>query len=453
VTSAPALHRLWTALGGDPACGEDLEVRHAGRHLPSRFAVDELAVGAVGAMLLAAAELADARGLPRPRAAVDARHVAVAFTSERHLQRDGRTPASTFAPLSRFLPTRDGWIRLHANYPHHRAALLRALGTDEAGVPAVLAAAEAQAAEDAIHAVGGAAAAVRTEAAWRDHPQGRAVAGLPLVARAAGAHAPWPALGGPSPAPHRPAAGLRVVDLTRVIAGPVATRVLAALGADVIRVDPPHLPEVPGALDDTAPGKRLVDLDLRRDDDARRLDALLAGAHVLVAGYRPGALDALGLGPAACAARHPHLVVASLSAWGETGPWAARRGFDSLVQAATGIALAEGRDGAPGVLPAQALDHATGYLLAAAVLRASATRARGGPAGTTRLALAATAAALQELERTAGDDAAAAADPEDFRIALDDPAVRIVAPPGTLDGRPPAWAHGPRRIAPAAARW
>src|SRR3954452_13185284 len=122
---------LWRALGGDPARAGDVEVRGSGRHLPSAFAVDELAVGAVACVLLAAAELAEARGRRRPVATLDAAHVACAFGSERRLRRDGRAAASSFAPLPRFAPARDGSIRLHANYPHPRRALLTALGVGE----------------------------------------------------------------------------------------------------------------------------------------------------------------------------------------------------------------------------------------------------------------------------------------------------------------------------------
>ena len=122
-----------------------------------------------------------------------------------------------------------------------------------------------------------------------------------------------------------------MLDLTRVIAGPVAGRTLAALGAEVLRIDPPALPELPEAHLDTGPGKRSALLDLA---DAERREALLAGADVLLTGYRPGSLDRFGLD------RHPQLVHVSLSAWGTAGPWAGRRGFDSLVQVASGIAAA-----------------------------------------------------------------------------------------------------------------
>lgn len=439
----------WEALGGDPERVAELEVVGEGRHLPSCFDVDGLAVAAVGSMLLAAAELAEARGVARPAPALDARHAAAAFTSERRMRRAGAAPPAGFAPLSRFAPTADGWIRLHANYAHHRRALLRAVdASDDDGALAAIAQRPAVELEAAIVAEGGAAAAVRTAQAWAAHPQGRVAEQLPLVDRRDAPSAPGRPWGGAGD-PARPAEGLRVLDLTRVIAGPVATRVLAALGADVLRIDPPRMPEDPVTALDTCPGKRLVALDLRAEGEA--LHRLLAEADVLVHGYRPGALAAFGLGEDDLAARHPHLIVTSLSAWGTHGPWGGRRGFDSLVQAACGIADAEQRrGGVPGALPAQALDHGTGYLMAAAVLRAAAARAAGRSWATTRFALAATAAALMRAP-AAGADPPGELDDEPYRqvLARDDGPVSVIRAPGALDGAPLSWAAGPRAGTPA----
>ena len=173
--------------------------------------------------------------------------------------------------------------------------------------------------------------------------------------------------------PGAPLAGVRVLDLTRVIAGPVATRTLALLGADVLRVDPPDPAEIEWQHLDTGQGKRSAVLDLRDATGLRTAQDLLDAADVLVTGYRPGSIEALGLRVP------PGVVTGRVSAWGDTGPWAGRRGFDSIVQAASGIALLEGRDGVPGALPAQALDHASGYLLAAGIV--DALRLRGDEVG------------------------------------------------------------------------
>ncbi len=240
-----------------------------------------------------------------------------------------------------------------------------------------------------------------------------------------------------------------MLDLTRVIAGPVCTRTLAAHGADVLRIDSPAMAESEFLAADALLGKRSAFLDLRAPDDRSRLEALVADADVVVQGYRPGALVAFGLDPAGLVERHPGLVVVSLSAWGHDGPWSGRRGFDSLVQAASGIAVLERvtGDDTPGVLPAQVLDHATGYLAAAAALVALDRQRRDGGSWLARLSLAQTAAWLLRQPRRAVptvDDLDVS--PVLVRLARDDHTVTVVAPPGRIDGRPVAWPSAPPRL-------
>nr|WP_257004213.1 CoA transferase [Streptomyces sp. SA15] len=387
----------WSAVGGDPALLPRVSTVVREGALQGRLPVRELARACVGACALAAAELGARRaGLAEvPGVRVDDGAVATAFVSERHLLVDGRAPVN-FTPLSRFWRTADGWLRTHANYPHHRARLLGALGVPEgtaavAAVESALAERSALEIEEAVYAAGGLAVALRTPEEWAAQEQAAAVAGRPLVERgpldSARARVLAPIDG--DGAPLLPAAGLRVLDLTRVIAGPVATRTLALLGADVLRVDSPRLPELPDQHADTGFGKRSTTLDLVTD--RRVFEELLAAADVVVTGYRPGALDRFGLSAEALAERRPGVVVAQLSAWGAYGPWGERRGFDSLVQVATGIAAVEGSPERPGALPAQALDHGTGYLLAAAVLRALTEQSYEGGSRFVRLALTRTA--------------------------------------------------------------
>ena len=349
--------------------------------LPSRLAATELAVGSVAAAAASAVELSHARGGPSAAARVNGLLVSAAFRSDRLFRLDGQ-PIEGFAALSGFWPTADGWVRTHANYPHHRHRLLTALGlhgtagTEE--LAATLAHRGAREVEASVSDAGGVCVAVRTPSQWRAHPQDAAVRRLPLVSWTRLDDAPARRLPPPPTAPLLPAAGLRVLDLTRVIAGPVATRTLALLGADVLRLDSPQLPEIPAQHLDTGMGKRSALVDLAEERDV--FEVLLGDADVVVVGYRPHALDRHGLAPEHLAQVRPGLVVASLSAWGGVGPWGGRRGFDSIVQAATGIAAVESLDGTvPGALPAQALDHATGYLLAAAILTAVTDQlARGG---------------------------------------------------------------------------
>jgi hypothetical protein len=430
---------VWSALGGAVEDVGSLEVRRDRPVLASTLAVEELLVASAGAALLAAAELGRARTGRAPAVALDVDRLAVAASSERYVRLDGAPVGEAFNRLSAFLPARDGWVRLHGNYPWHRDALFRALGVVSAEeVPPAVAKRDALDVEEAVVAAGGCAAAARDAATWAATEQGRAAAAHGLVARDRG-----PEGGRPLPNAALPAAGLRVLDFTRVIAGPVGTRMLAALGAEVVRVEWPDRPEMPLLALEGGLGKRWLPLDLRDPEARARLERELAAADVVVAGYRPGALDAFGLHPDALADRHPHLVCVTLSAWGDAGPWGQRRGFDSLVQVATGIAetVAPGTpESPPGALPVQALDHATGYLVAAAALRGLTTRARTGRADRARLALAATAhALLAEGTRPLPD--APEVDPEPHLVELDHPSgrLRVALPPGTLDGRPLAW--------------
>ncbi|MGW3511767.1 CoA transferase [Streptomyces sp. NPDC000994] len=385
----------WSALGGDPALLSRVTTVQREGALAARLPVRELARTCVCASALAAAELGALRaGLAAvPAVRGDDGAVATAFTSERQLRVDGNAPVS-FAPLSRFWRTADGWVRTHANYPHHRERLLRALEApdDVDRVASALAGRSAREVEEAVYAAGGLAVALRTPEEWAAHEQGAAVAARPLVERERLDEAHARVLAPVPSALLLPVAGLRVLDLTRVLAGPVATRTLALLGADVLRVDAPDHPEEAGLHADTGFGKRSAALDLAADRAA--FEELLAAADVVVTGYRPGALDRFGLSAEALAERRPGLVVAQLSAWGAYGPWGGRRGFDSLVQAATGIAAIEGSREQPGALPAQALDHGTGYLLAAAVLRALTEQTTEGGTRVVRLALARTASWL-----------------------------------------------------------
>ena len=452
---ARLLGEAWAALGpGGP--GTELQVTGVRGSLPSHLPVEDTAIACAGAALLAAADLQARRGGPAPRTArLDRGHVAAAFRSEAYLRLNGAAAGAGFAPLSRFWRTRDGWVRTHGNYPWHRAALLRALGTgeDPDQVAAAIAGRTAHEVEDLVVGAGGIAAAVRTEAQWRAEPAGQAVAAARLVEGGRLGDAPprrrtvgpLPAAELPAaelPAAELPAAGIRVLDLTRVIAGPVATRYLAALGADVLRLDPPHRPELPLHAYDGLLGKRSALLDL--DTDAARLDELLAAADVLVHGYRPHALDRFGLTPGALAERHPGLVVVSLSAWGSTGPWGSRRGFDSIVQAASGIAVAESADDdRPGAMPCQLLDHGTGYLCAAAALRGLADQAVAGGTQVRELSLARTAhwllgSAAAGLAPADGAPNRAEADWLATLGSAEGP-VTVVRPPGQLDGRELAW--------------
>jgi hypothetical protein len=391
-SAAALLASLWSALGGRRGLVEAVRFEGPPGGLPSIYPVAEVAVAQIGAATLAAAELFAARRNETLRAVqVDRRHAVAAFRSERYQRAIGWEIPPPWDPISGDYRARHGWIRLHTNYASHRAAAAGVLGTavDREKVARAVLAWDADALEEAVVAAGGCAAALRTDSSWRQHPQGAAVAEEALVA--------WESLPAEAPAlpsSPMPLGGIRVLDLTRVIAGPVCTRFLAGFGADVLRIDPPGFEEVPALLSDTTAGKRRATLDLREERDRATFTRLVSSAHVLVSGYRSDALDRLGLPVAVLRAANPALVLAFLDAYGHTGPWRHRRGFDSLVQMSCGIA-ARGQEASgaakPVPLPAQALDHGTGYLLAAAVCRSLTRALRRGEATTARTSLARTA--------------------------------------------------------------
>lgn len=396
----------------------------AGTHSPRRWwggplDVEGLALQSVEAAAEALNLYADTPG----RFGTTPALTAAAFDSFGQLRIAGRK-VQGFAPLSGFRRTADGWIRLHANYPHHEQRLLQALGATSAeGVERELRSMTALEAEATIQGHRGIAAAVRTRSEWLATEMGRAAGSGPWVAvehpdgTTSGFGLPDFGLrdfstGTGTGASNRtgsgggvvglPLDGVRLLDLTRVIAGPVATRLLAALGADVLRIDPPAFPEIEDQFVDTAFGKRSTAADLGLPANHDRLQQLLAGADVVVTGYRHGALDRFGLNPRELLAAHPGLVVTTLDSWGSSGPWSGLRGFDSIVQAASGIAHVYGKehdDGGwrPGALPVQALDHATGYGVAAAAVRLLAGRRKTGMGGAAHLSLARTAEELFSL--------------------------------------------------------
>lgn len=328
------------------------------------------------------------------RLTAPAHRVAQAFKSFGLLRVDSQ-PIPGFAPHSGFFRCAEGWIRTHANYPHHEQALLRGLGLGADGnVEQSLRELTALEAEQKIVNAGGVAATVRTCNEWNTK-----------IERGSPSTPDWVefdmASGGPTrswqpgPTADAPLRGLRVLDFTRVLAGPTAARTLAVFGASVLRIDPPQLPEIIGQHIETGFGKRSATVDAGSRAGRRQLEDLLTKADAVLLGYRPGALERHGLSVQGLRERFPHLVLVTLDAWGDANPWFGRRGFDSIVQAATGIAeLYRAPDGAPGALPVQALDYATGYGMAASAIALLTERTRSGQCGVAHFALARTAREL-----------------------------------------------------------
>lgn len=407
--------------------------------------VGTAALATIGAAGLAAAELWRLRSGRRQHVTVDVRAAAAIFRGERYLRIDGAKPPEPWGKLSGYYRAGDGrFIQLHCNFPQHEAGVVRVLGCDDTreAVGAAVAGWKAAELEDALAAAGMCAGMLRAADEWRRHPQAAAVAALPLLEIERIGDAP-PARPGSGT---RPLDGVRVLDLTRVIAGPVCGRTLAEHGADVLLVTAGHLPSIQSLVIDTGHGKRSARLDLRREPDAERLRALLRGADVLSQSYRPGALAGLGLSPPDAAALRPGIVYVTLSAYGHEGPWASRRGFDSLVQTVSGIAHEGGREAGidgPRPLPAQALDHSSGYLAAFGAMMALARRAREGGSWLVRVSLAQTGRWIDALGRV--DGAAAPEqrleDVDDLLLTTDSPFGRLrhVRPAARLSETPPRW--------------
>ncbi|MFT4157503.1 MAG: CoA transferase [Microbacterium sp.] len=356
--------------------------------LPSRLATGELAWASVAAFVRAA-------GI---RGRLDPARIALAYHSERLFTLDGSIP-EVWSPCSGFWRTADGWVRTHGNYPHHARRMLAGLGIlhHPQQLAPTLSALSSSDAVSAITRAGGFAVEVLPERPSHDAD----LRAHPLVEVSP--------CGSPEPsAPSTPVdlTDVRILDLTRVIAGPVCTRSLALLGADVLRIDPPQLPELEVQHLDTGHGKRSAVLDAR----SPRFTELLAAADVVVLGYRPASIARLGLSPEVLLAEYPGIVVAQLSAWGVAA--SERAGFDSLVQAESGIALVESPDGdRPGALPAQALDHSAGYLLAASVLSLLQRRREKGVGGIARTSLRRVAAELLGMPRRESPEAVGELDP------------------------------------------
>nr|WP_221472826.1 CoA transferase [Amycolatopsis umgeniensis] len=412
--------------------------------MPGTFRVEEAATTSIAAATLAAGELLRLRGIEPGKVSVDTRHAAASFHSEQYIRVDGE-PVPFSAPLSGDYRANDGWVRLHCNYPRHVAAVCWGLGvpaTREAFEKVVAAKSKFEV-ESAVVGAGGAAAVLRSREEWLAHKQGQASSALPIAEiRTLGPSDPVRLF-----ASDRPLGGVRILDLTHVIAGPVAGRVLAAHGATVMHIGSDRLPTVPPLAVDTGMGKLSAYVDLETEAGRSRLRKLIARADVVLQGFRPGSLVAKGFSPEALAELRPGIVVADLSAYGWEGPWARRRGFDSLVQMASGIADEGGKtagiDG-PGPLPVQALDHATGWLTAAAIMTAVRRAVTEGGSQHVRTSLAGTGEWLNSLGRK--ESGPAEFDGSEWLEDADSPLGLLtrVKMAGTLPGANPFWVEGTR---------
>lgn len=359
--------------------------------LPTSFRLGETSSASLAAVGLAVSDLWELRTGRRQQVAIDVRRATASLRSTSYIE-VGEKPRHVRSSVMGTYPAKNGrWSYIHANFPNHRAAALSVLGVPEEreAVRNAIAQWDAQELEEAIIAAKGAGGMVRSMEEWEKHPQGIAVATLPLMEIIKIGDAPPEKL----PEGDRPLSGIRALDLTRVVAGPICGRTLAEHGADVMKVTAAHLPSIGTQEFETGHGKLSTFLDLRNPAELETLRGLVREADVFSQGYRPGTLSARGLSPEALAQLRPGIVCVSLSAFGHVGPWASRRGFDTVIQTVSGIThrqgqLFPGAEPGPQFYPASTIDYLAGYLMAFGAMVALARRAREGGSWFVRISLA-----------------------------------------------------------------
>jgi len=451
---------LWHLAGGAPSALDAVTLTGAEPVVPSSFRVAAAAQASIAASALAAAEIWKQRSGEAQGVSVDMVHAMVECRSERYLRRDGKPPPPTWDPTAGIYRTRDArYVRLHTNFAHHRAAVCKVLGceVEREKIQAALMGWDGAAFETAAYAGGAVVSLMRSYDEWSATPHAKALAALPVLTIEKIGEAPpraWPA-------GNRPLAGVRVLDVSRVIAAPVAGRTLAAHGADVLLVYGPHVPGIPWLTIDTGRGKLSAFIELKSEAGRAQMRELLAKADIFSQGYRPQAMAKLGFSPEEAAKISPGIVYATLSAYGHVGPWAGRRGFDSLVQTSTGFnhaeGLAAGVEG-PKELPAQMLDHAAGYLMAFGAMMALARQKREGGSWHVRVSLAQTGRWLWNLGRVANGFSQPDLNEQTVSPFMEDVpsgfgALRAVRHSAILSKTPAFWARPAVPLGTHAAEW
>ncbi len=390
-----ALRTILSVVGWPEERARSVEITGGGDPvLPTPFRIGETSAAALAATGLAVSDLWELRTGRRQNVAVDLRQATASLRSGHYLKMEKQEVSHSRNPVMGMYPAKHGrWSYIHANFPNHRAAALKVLGVPEEreAVRKAVAQWDALELEEAIIAAGGAGGMVRTMTEWAQHPQAAAIASLPLLEVIKIGDAPVEEL----PDGDRPLSGVRVLDLTRVLAGPTCARTLAEHGADVLKITGAHLPNIGYQEYDTGHGKLSAHLDLRQPKDLETLRGLVREADVFSQGYRPGALGNRGLSPEELSALRPGLVYVSLCAFSHVGPWASRRGFDTVVQNVSGITMRQGElfpgaEPGPQFYPVSAIDYLTGYLMAFGAMVALGRRAREGGSWLVRISLAQT---------------------------------------------------------------
>jgi crotonobetainyl-CoA:carnitine CoA-transferase CaiB-like acyl-CoA transferase len=421
--------------------------------LPTPFRIGTAGAATLAATGLAAADLWEIRSGRRQNVSVDFRHASASLRSGHYMKLGDGQVSHARNSIMGVYPTKDGrWSYLHCNFPNHRAAALGVLGVAEDREAVARAVLNWNAAdlEEAIIAAKGAGGMVRTHEEWARHPQSAAIAALPLMEIVRIGDSPPEAM----PPGNRPLSGIRVLDLTRVLAGPTCARTLAEHGADVLKITGAHLPNLGYQEFDTGHGKLSAQLDLRQQRDVDILRGLVREADVFSQGYRPGTLGGRGLAPEELAEIRPGLVYVSLCAFSHAGPWASRRGFDTVVQTVSGITsrqaeIVPGKTPGPQFYPVSAIDYCTGYLMAFGAMVALARRAREGGSWLVRISLAQVGkwiVDLGEVPAAAARDAPAEFTPDELErwsMVSDTPSgpLRHLKPVVQMSETPTYWAR------------
>jgi len=434
-TPFSTLAGILDTVGFDTVPADHVTFSGADPILPSNFLIGTAGAASIAACGLAATDLWELRTGRRQDVGMDLRTGAIAMRSSRYTRKLGGEASSGMADISDFYQCGDGrWVQLHCNFPHHRDGTLKILGceaTKEAVAQAVNGW-DAEKLEAKLVTAGLCCTMTRTATEWEASEHATAVDGLPLMEiTCIGNSKPEPL-----PAGDRPLSGIRALDLTRVLAGPTCGRTLAEHGADVMRISGPHLPFHPALVMDTGHGKLAAHVDLRVASGRETLRELVRGGDIFTQGYRPDTLAARGFSPEELAAIRPGIVYVSLCAYGRAGPWCNRRGFDTLVQNATGICDEQGKD-RPRHLPVSLLDYASGYLMAFGAMAALGRRAREGGSYHVQVSLVQTAHWLKGLGRINADaDVFSLPDPNAEDVA--DLLMRSNTPFGELEHLAPA---------------
>ncbi|OCK83564.1 CoA-transferase family III [Lepidopterella palustris CBS 459.81] len=460
---------IWRGLQLPETALRSLSLTGEGLGLPSSFKIGHLAQSTIALSALAAALIQSLRNRSSvPKVTVSLRHACVEFKSERFLLLDGKPMPSPWGPIGGLHKTIDGYVRVHDNFPNHRNGALALLGLESTATrqdvaERILSWTSADLESEAFRS-NFVISALRSFEEWDSLPQAQAIDDFPISIRKIN--------DSPKGLPERMGQNndkclraLRVLEMSRVIAAPLAGKTLAAHGADVMWITSPYLPDIPAVDRDLGRGKRTVQLDIKRPDDKARLLELALSADVFIQGFRPGSLASHGLSTANLVAINPSIIVANISAYGPKGPWSQNRGFDSLVQTCSGMNASEAEHFGAGEparpMPCQALDHAAGYLLATGILTALYKRAEGGGAYEVDVSLAGVMKYLRSLGQYPGktgfqcEDCIKAEDVEEFLETKMSAfgALRAVKHSATIDGVETGWDIMPKPLGSDKPEW